>query len=63
MKRMPKSKRDPYAGIRTAIFFIELGLEQYQTSPALRRQTGIDLPTLEAVASVRRKLLKQIPKQ
>lgn len=57
------NKPDPaITGLQTAAYFIQLGIEQYSQSPALRKRTNISLVDLNAASKVRRKLLKQIPK-
>lgn len=49
-------------GTKTAAYLIQIGIEQYNKSPTLRRRTGISLVDLAEAAKIRRKLLKQIPK-
>jgi len=57
--KKPSPKAD---GQRIAAFLIQIGIEQFRKSPALRRQTNISLVDLDAAGKVRRKLLKQLPK-
>ncbi|MVM33619.1 hypothetical protein GO755_26510 [Spirosoma sp. HMF4905] len=57
MKKLTKSD-----GLRTAAYLIQIGIEQLQKSPTMRRQSNISLVDLQAAQTVRRKLLKQIHK-
>ncbi|WP_157815892.1 hypothetical protein [Spirosoma pollinicola] len=48
--------------LKTAAYLLKVGIELYMASPSLRKRTGISLVDLEKANSIRRKLLRQIPK-
>lgn len=54
--RKPTPKPD---GLKTAAYLIQIGIEQLQKSPTMRRQSNISLVDLDEAQKVRRKLLRQ----
>ncbi|WP_168207834.1 hypothetical protein [Spirosoma sp. KCTC 42546] len=57
--RKPKPKPD---GHSVAAYLIQIGIEQLEKSPTMRRQSHISLVDLQAAQKVRRRLLRQKPK-